>query len=93
MVVIADVDKFLTKNDFKLLKSSIWPWPITHFVLAEKCRGCGFSTYSAKHKPTHFVVYEKENIKKLLYYGLFWCQHCSVFAIYDHYIDDECIYC
>lgn len=92
MVVIADVDFFLNKNDFMLLQESAWPWLITHFRIVEKCYGCAFPT-NLSNRPHHFIIFDTSKIKDLINYDFFWCQQCAFYAIYDHYCEDECDYC
>lgn len=85
-----DVDRFLIKDDFhELITEVIWPWQITYFIIREECFGCHNQTNS--NLPSHFII-TKEKIKYLFYVNIFWCQHCR-FAIYDHYLSDECEIC
>lgn len=95
MVVILDVDQFLTKNQIMLLNKSevLWPWDVTHFILSKKCIGCGHPTYSINYKPNHFIVDEKDHVKYLLSEDLFWCKKCHIYSVYDHYPSDECDFC
>lgn len=51
-----DIDKFLTRADFKLLNSLIWPWESTHFVLSEKCYGCHSIIDFHTLRPFHFII-------------------------------------
>lgn len=86
-----DVDAFLTKEDFCLLKKSKkWPWKITHFILRTKCFQCQYSAVSTK--PQHIIVLDYEIIY-LLSFNCFWCENCNNQAIYDHYPSDECEFC
>lgn len=91
MVVYMDIDRYLVKKDFRMLKYLAWPWNETHFLLSEICYGCGHYNVM-KNKPKHFVMNQK-NMRKLLRYDFFWCENCSVYTIYDHYTNDECELC
>lgn len=95
MVVILDVDDFLRKDDFLIMVDDHvkWPWLVTHFCLAQTCFGCGFSTALYSTKPQHFIISTSEKVKDLLNYDFFWCQCCQVYAIYNHFTEDECEYC
>lgn len=88
-----DIDRYLTKKDFRMLKYFTWPWKETHFLLSETCHGCGHYNNVMNYKPKHLIVHNLRNIRKLLYYGFFWCDNCFVYTIYDHYIEDECQLC
>lgn len=90
MVILLDVDRFLTKNDIRTLKTARWPWIETHFLLCHNCHGCGHkvSTNSGK-RPVHIVLKE-ENIKLLLKEKNIWCENCNFYAVYDHFVGDEC---
>lgn len=92
MVVLVDVDNFLTKIDFILMQESIWPWMNTHFRIAENCFGCGFPT-TLSNQPCHFIVSDNIKVKNLINVEFFWCQRCTFYAIYDHYCEDECENC
>lgn len=85
-----DVDKFLTRQDFKNMKLK-WPWKLTHFVLLEKCFGCK-SDVDGFTRPSHFVL-RSHKISSLKRTPFFWCNNCGYFAIYIHYPSDECTYC
>ncbi|CAG9783634.1 unnamed protein product [Diatraea saccharalis] len=93
MVVFLDIDKFLTRKDFSLLKRTKWPWKRTHFILATKCHNCKTYTDTNLGIPTHFVIFSDRQIIRLLNRKFFWCQTCLLFTIYDHFLDDECEYC
>lgn len=93
MVVFLDIDKFLTRNDLRLLKTAKWPWRVSHFILAKKCHYCDSNTNTNIGLPTHFILFNDEQIYRLLYYTFFWCQTCLLYTIYDHYPEDECQYC
>lgn len=93
MVVILDIDKFLTRDDLRLLKSAKWPWRRSHFILAKKCHNCNANTNTYPGLPTHFVIFSAKYIYRLLNHNFFWCQTCSFFTIYDHFPEDECKYC
>lgn len=71
MVVIADIDKFLTKYDFSLLEELLWPWEVTHFCIAVKCFGCQHPT-TTNNKPYHFVVRDRTKLKDLINIAFFW---------------------
>lgn len=92
MPVFLDVDKFITKNDLEQLTQMRWPWKKTHFVLAERCYECGTSTNDGSERRFHFILSDNE-IKLLLHSVYFWCQHCKLYAVYDHFTNDECSYC
>lgn len=89
MVVTIDIDKFLTRDDFKLLVEAEWPWEITHFLLTTNCN-CGLHTRS--FLPRHFTI-SKNYLGSLLNFTFFWCQGCGIMSVYDHCISDECYYC
>lgn len=93
MPVFLDVDNFLTIKDFQLLKQCNWPWTNTHFILSDKCFGCGFLTVCNEAQPAHFIIENKEYVKSVLYLNFFWCKNCLNCSIYDHYPDDECEFC
>lgn len=85
-----DVDCFLRKDDFmRQFDLHTWPWILTHFILSEKCHGCGRDTDS--FLPYHFAL-NKKDIKIIIKLNFFWCKGCCM-AVYDHYIHDECDYC
>lgn len=92
MVVVADVDGFLSKTDFLLLHESVWPWAITHFIIVNKCYGCK-SPITLVNAPCHFIVSDSTKVIKLINYSFFWCPQCKFYAVYDHYCEDECDYC
>lgn len=75
MVIYLDIDKFLKKTDFlTCFKDNIpWPWSATHFVLSEKCFGCGSTTNNILHSfLLHFVAaMNREQIRLLLKSNLF----------------------
>lgn len=91
-----DIDKFLTKNDFQkyIDQKLTWPWPETHFIRSQKCFGCGQFFNALPNGPHHFVIKMSiEHAKALIRSSLFWCSSCTVFTIYDHYIEEECEHC
>lgn len=95
MVIYFDIDKFLEKKDFYtcLIDNLDWPWQSTHFILAERCHGCG-NVNIFHNLPLHFVnPMTKEDIRLLLESSFFWCDLCNLFTVYDHYPLDECYYC
>lgn len=97
MVIYLDIDKFLKKADFGtfLIHNIAWPWSATHFVLSEKCFGCGSTTNNILNSLLpHFVIaMNVEQIRLLLESNFFWCKACKIFCVYDHYPEDECVFC
>lgn len=91
--MIIDIDNFLTKNHFQLLKYLKWPWVKTHFILSSKCFGCDFLTVCNEAQPEHFIIENEQYVKNLLHFNFFWCKNCLECSIYDHFPDDECELC
>lgn len=91
MPIILDIDGFLTKKDFRTLRSLKWPWSVTHFVLSEICPGC-HSVVSINNRNLHFIKNQKR-IRSLLNEDWFWCDNCSTYAVYDHFPTDKCEIC
>lgn len=91
MPMFLDIDRFLTKKDFRSLKNLKWPWNVTHFLLSETCPGC-HSVVSTNTRDLHLIK-NQEDIRSLLYQDWFWCENCSTYAIYDHFSGDECEMC
>lgn len=88
-----DVDTFLNKDDLKQLDQLRWPWKKTHFILSDKCNGCGLSTNDNSNRRRFHFVLPDNKIKHLLNTCSFWCRGCAYFAVYDHFTNDECYYC
>lgn len=85
-----DIDRYLKGDDFEhLFFNRQWPWQITHFIIRRECFGCDSQINS--YLPSHFII-PLEKVKYLFFVNFFWCQYCS-FAIYEHYINEECETC
>lgn len=99
MVVLnyMNIDKYLTKYDFQnfIQQKLVWPWKKTHFKLSSMCYGCREPTYLIPEVPNHFIMDSIiiQNAQVLLESSFFWCPFCSIFTIYEHYIEEECSYC
>lgn len=98
MVVLKyiDIDKFLTKNDFQryIDQRLTWPRAETHFTRLQECFGCGQFPDATPNAPYHFIIKMSiEHAKAIIKSSVFWCNYCTVFTIYDHYIEDECEFC
>lgn len=90
-----DTDKFLTRNDFIrcINNDLIWPWPLTHFIVATECFGCGNILSGTQGIPLHFTsIMDTEQLIMLLGSTFFWCKYCE-YAAYHHYPADECEFC
>lgn len=72
MVVVAEVDCFLKKDDLLWSGDEQWPWKITHFILFQTCIGCGYLVSPLIFQPKHFIISDK-TIKKLHKTDFFWC--------------------
>lgn len=95
MVIVIDVDMFFKRNDFiKYYKAKVrWPWRSTHFILRKNCIACGFTTNNENSSLNHFVLPMKRvDLLMLANSSIFWCSVCH-YAIYDHYPEDECLFC
>lgn len=91
-----DINKFLTKNDFHcyINRKLTWPWLKTHFIQSNKCVGCGKNENMATSGHRHFILIMNIPIAMALLKSLsFWCQYCGTYTIYEHYPEDECLYC
>lgn len=93
MVVYLDVDKYLNKGDYRLcLREAKWPWKETHFIKLSACFICKKRTNSKMPRHLCLRTDKKSTFKMILHAKHFWCQNC-MFAIYEHYITDECNIC
>lgn len=65
------------------------------FRLIIKCFECGEPTNIIPNIPYRFVMdnIKIQNAQMMLESSFFWCPLCSIFTIYDHYLEDECVSC
>lgn len=94
MVIFHDVDKVLTMQDLEqfYIDDANWPWPMTHFILIEKCFGCQQNINNLTRLQHFTLKMTKMDILNLLQCSYFWCFFCN-YSVYDHFTPDECDVC
>lgn len=94
MVIFHDVDKVLTRHDLEqfYIDDATWPWPMTHFILSDKCFGCQQKINNSTRLQHFTLKMTKTDIWNLLQCSNFWCFSCN-YVVYDHFTPDECDFC